>query len=78
MRHLLLLVIAWLLISPAILLLVTFNTLFLWNTSLPWALARGIAAVTVHPPDGSGPASQTPPRSRARSVMPVIPRPAGR
>ncbi|MCP3902392.1 MAG: DUF4105 domain-containing protein [Planctomycetes bacterium] len=38
-------VVAWMIIAPVILLLTTFNTLFLWNTSLPWALGRGVASV---------------------------------
>ena len=39
------LVIAWILMTPVILLLTTFDTLFLWNASLPWALGRSVAAV---------------------------------
>lgn len=43
--RIILLVVAWMIIAPIILLLTTFNTLFLWNTSLPWAVARGVVAV---------------------------------
>ncbi len=34
---------------------------------------RGSAAVTAHPPPGAAPASQVPPRSVARSIIPVMP-----
>lgn len=45
LRRILPLIIAWIFVSPVILLLTAFNTLFLWNTSLAWAPARGALAV---------------------------------
>src|SRR5690606_3365017 len=39
------------------------------------AACRGRVAVTAQPPSGRGPASKVPPSSRARSAMPMSPKP---
>jgi len=45
LRRFIVLAVAWMLIAPVVLLITTWNTMFLWNTSVPWALARGVVAV---------------------------------
>jgi hypothetical protein len=37
--------IAWMLVAPVVLIVTAWNTMFLWNTSVPSALARGVVAV---------------------------------
>jgi len=45
LRRFIILAAVWMLVAPVILLITTWNAMFLWNTSLPSALGRGVVAV---------------------------------